>query len=101
MLREEGRSMKRKRTRRLSKRQRRVLVEATTSDGCHAKLALDIQPPLHSGDRITLSGKVSLDANHSIVRLTSPKPRRTSALPAPLPSSQKNPELWYEERVAH
>jgi hypothetical protein len=49
--------MKRKRTRRLSKRQRRVLVEATTSDGCHAKLALDIQPPLHSGDRITLSGK--------------------------------------------
>jgi hypothetical protein len=95
--------MIRKRARRLSKRQQRALAEATTSDGHHATLFLDIQPPLHSGDRIAISGTIAPDTNDNLsfgdVKLTI---ERTEAVVADIPAEQpkKSLRLWYEERVA-
>ena len=98
--------MKRKRARRLSKRQKRSLVEATTADGRHATLSLDIQPPLHTGDRITLSGKVLPDVDHvlgiSDVKLTIDWTKAdVAAAGVPAEQPKKALKVWYEERVAH
>jgi hypothetical protein len=98
--------MNREHVRRLSKRQKKALVEATTGDGRHATLALDIQPPLRSGDRITLSGKVSPDTGHGLgfvdVKLTIDWTKSDVATGAGVPGEQpkKALKLWYEERVA-
>jgi hypothetical protein len=59
----------------------------------------------NSGDRITLSGKVSLDANHNLgfgdVKLTIGWTKADVAASGATAEQSKNPELWYEERVAH